>query len=97
MSYSAIVHMASSMSLLQRVAASAAANSVNQPMQWAQDNIWAIAASPAWDVDWDYAEDVSAQNANVNPDLGVRTDVIDDARIDAAVQARIAELAAPPA
>jgi hypothetical protein len=86
-SYTSIVEMATNPSLRSRVAACAAEQNLADPDQWAADNMWWLAAQPGWAQDWDYAKDTYQINAN--PDLGARTDVIDDAQILAAVQARM--------
>lgn len=84
MSYGSIADMAKSGSLLTRVAACASAEGVDNPLPWANANMWEIAASPSWGEKWDYAKDTWQVNAN--PDFGARTDVIGDADILAAVQ-----------
>jgi hypothetical protein len=95
MAYSDVVEMSVNASLRERVAAAAAGEKIADPIQWAADNMWHIASSPGWADAWDYAEDT--KNENVNQDTGQRTDVISDAMILSSVQARIAELQAPPA
>lgn len=86
MSYRAIVEMASSTSLMNRLIACAADEGCPNPVQWVQDNLWKIVSTDPWPADWQYASDVAAGNPNVNPDLGSRTDVIDDGKMLAAVQ-----------
>lgn len=86
MTYTAVVEMASSVSLMNRLIACAADEGAPNPVQWVQDNLWKIVSSGTWPADWQYASDVAAANPNVNPDLGARTDVIDDGKILAAVQ-----------
>lgn len=83
--YSAVASMAASISLRDRVAACAAQEGKPDPVIWAQQHMWAIAASATWDDTWQYA--VDTYNVNQNPDTGARTDVISDAMILAAVQA----------
>lgn len=93
MAYSDIVEMAGSQSLFNRCVAAAAQQGEEQPTGWVSNNIWHLAASPGWAEDWAYAKDT--YQINGNPDLGARTDVIDEAQILASVQARISELATP--
>lgn len=89
MSYSSIVEMANSASLIGRITAAVAGESIENPEAWTRTNIWKIAAQPGWADDWAYADDTAT--VNVNPDLGIRTDVISDVKILAAVQAVVAE------
>lgn len=89
MSYQAVVQMANSSSLLQRVAAAAAEEGMADPMDWAQRNLWKVVSSPGWRDAWSYAEDV--KTVNQNPDTGIRTDVINDDMILAAVQPLVQE------
>lgn len=84
MSYNAIAEMAASNSLRLRVTSCAAECDVPNPASWMTENIWRIAASPDWASTWQYA--VDTLNVNMNPDIGVRNDVISDAMILAAVQ-----------
>ena len=85
--YSAVAAMAGSLSLRDRVAACAAQEGKSNPVIWAQEHMWAIAASPSWDETWQYA--VDTYNVNQNPDTGSRTDVISDAMILTAVQGTV--------
>jgi hypothetical protein len=85
MSYTSIVEMAGSASLMGRITASAAALKVPNPDQWIYQFIWRIAASPGWDAKWDSAR--SSYNINLNPDTGARTDVISDDDILASINA----------
>lgn len=88
MSYRSIVEMASSQSLIARIAACAAQEGVEtNPLTWAQDNIWKVAASPGWADQWSYAVDTAT--VNVNPDTGARNDVITDGNILSVVQPMI--------
>jgi hypothetical protein len=83
MSYTSIVEMAGSVSLMGRITAAAAAEQVPNPDQWIYSVIWRIAASPGWDTKWDSAK--SSDTINQNPDTGARTDVISDDDILAAI------------
>lgn len=85
MAYSSIVEMATSYSLISRVAAAAAQEGEQDPMTWAQQNAWEVAAQPGWADSWDYAKDTAT--VNQNPDTGARNDVISDQQILGAVQA----------
>lgn len=86
MSYNTIVAMANSQSLLQRVAACAAEQGNTEPQVWAGNNLLALVATAGASLQtaWDGA----SSNPNGNPDTGKRTDVITDAMILSAVQAR---------
>jgi hypothetical protein len=96
MAYISIVEMAGSQSLLARITAAAAAEAIPEPSQWAQANIWQLAATPGWADAWDYARDTATDEQN--PDTGKRPGVISDQMILSAVQARWAETnPAPPA
>lgn len=88
MSYNATVTMGNSQSLLARVAACAAEQGNNNAPAWAGQNLLSLAADSAfgWAAAWDSA--LSSATLNVNPDTGKREDVITDAMILTAVQAR---------
>ena len=88
MSYSSIVQMGQSQSLMARVAACAAEQGNQTPQQWAADNLLSIAAdaSHGFSDAWTYARGV--MTVNNNPDIGARDDVINDNMILSAVQAR---------
>jgi len=73
--------------------ASAAAMGMEDPMGFVDRNLWQIVSDPAWSEAWDYA--TATANVNMNPDTGIRNDVINDDMIDAALTARAAELAQP--
>lgn len=85
MSYLSVVEMAGSQSLLSRISACAASEGQDEPLAWAQANIWKLCATPDWDDAWAYAKDT--QTVNQNPDTGMRDDVINDNMILSAVQA----------
>lgn len=87
MSYSSVVEMGDSQSLLSRVAACAAGEGNAQPRAWAANNLLNIAARPAFGfaAAWDYAK--GSMNVNKNPDIGAHDDVINDSMILSAVQA----------
>jgi hypothetical protein len=85
MSYTSVVEMASSSSLIGRLTAAAAAESIENPEAWTRTNLWSLVSSPGWADQWAYAFDTAT--VNTNPDLGVRTDVISDGDILAAIQA----------
>jgi hypothetical protein len=91
--YNAIDQLASSASLLNRVAAAAASEGQADPTGWADRNKWRLAAEPGWADAWSFAEDNAT--VNVNPDTGVRDDVINDSMILTAVQAILADEAGP--
>lgn len=84
MAYQDVVEMASNQSLIARITAAAAAEGVSDPLPWVQQNIWKLASSPDWDDAWAYAK--AAASVNVNPDTGLRSDVINDQMILSAVQ-----------
>lgn len=85
MSYTSIVEMANSSSLIGRLTAAAAGEAIATPEQWVRTNLWKIVSSPGWADQWAYAFDTAT--VNTNPDLGIRTDVISDGDILSAVQA----------
>jgi len=86
MSYSTMVDIANSSSLMHRVAACAAEEGVDtDPVAWAQARSWQLAAQPGWADAWAYAVDNATDD--VNPDVGMRSAVINDNMILAAVQA----------
>lgn len=84
MSYTSIVEMANSSSLIGRITAAAAGESISDPQQWTRNNLWKLVSSPNWADQWAYAADTAT--VNTNPDLGIRTDVISDGNILSAVQ-----------
>lgn len=88
MTYTSIVEMAQSESLLKRVTACVAQQGISSPQAWASSNMWKLATSPGWADDWDYAK--GTYNVNQNPDFGKRNDIIDDGQILSAVQAAAA-------
>lgn len=85
MSYSSIVEMSQSASLMMRITAAAAAEGVESPQSWVTQRIWTFATQPGWDEAWDYAK--GTYNLDFNPDTGARPGVINDTMILAAVQA----------
>lgn len=89
MTYNTIVTIATSETLLNRVAAAAAAEGEPGPHDWAYTHQWVLAAQPGWDTAWESAQ--STMTVNDNPDLGERDDVITDGMILASVQSIIAE------
>lgn len=94
MSYQSMVAMAASQSLITRCTAAAAAAGLRQPpLPWVQQNIWRIVATGGWDQRWDDA--IATQSADVNPDTGMRSDVITDDMIRAAVAPLVDEAQAP--
>lgn len=84
MSYRSIMTMASSQSLRTRVAACAAEQGADNAVQWTEQHIIKLCTSPGWREAWAYA--VDTYQINLNPDTGVRDDVISDTMILAAVQ-----------
>jgi len=91
--YTAIDQIASSPSLLNRVAAAAADEGEGDPTGWADRHKWALAVQPGWADAWQYALD--NQTDDDNPDTGVRPGVINDSMILAAVQSIMAAEAGP--
>lgn len=87
MSYNDIADMAHDGYLRNRIAACAASEGVTDPhpTAWADQNQWALAASPGWDAAWQYAREVG-----VIKNLGKDEGVINDGMILAAVAATIA-------
>lgn len=89
MSYQSIMQMASNQSLISRIAACAAEQGVkDHPIQWAQQNAWSVCSTAGWASAWDSAE--ASYSPNVNPDTGLRNDVITDQMILSAVQPMVA-------
>ena len=86
MSYNTIVAMAESQSLIARVAACAAEQGNSNPRGWTGTNMLALVAGagPGLQATWE----ASVDDENANPDTGRRTDVVTDAMILSAVQAR---------
>ena len=78
-----------------RVAAAAALAGVADPMTWAFDHRWKIAAYGTIAATYEYAE--GAKTINVNQNTGERTDTITDTVLSDAVAAIIAEEATPAA
>lgn len=85
MSYNTVNEMASSQSLISRVAACAASLGNTNPRNWAIQNILSMIATadPSLQTTWTNAEG----NPNANPDTGFRTDVVTDSMILTAVTA----------
>lgn len=88
MTYNSVVQINSSDSLRQRVSACAAEQGNTTPTAWANANLFSLASDPqfGWGAAWDSA--VAANSVDVNPDTGIRDDVISDAMILSAVQSR---------
>lgn len=84
MSYTSVTNMANSNSLKQRVIACAAQEGHTNPTDFANRKMLNLCADTGWVAAWDYA--VAEATVNVNPDTGVRTDVISDAMILTLVQ-----------
>lgn len=85
MSYHAIVEMARSTTLRERIIACAAQEKIKDPETWASSNMWTLATSAGWADDWDYAK--GTYTTDKNPEFGERNDIIGDAKILSAVQA----------
>ena len=84
MSYNDIRAMAKDVSLVERIAAAAAQESVAAPLDWAWTHSWHLVAKVDWEAAWNYAE------AAVIPSPGADEGVITDGMILAAVQAQLA-------
>jgi hypothetical protein len=91
--YNIVVTMVASTSLTTRCAAAASGEGVQVPLVWAQENAWELASSPGWSEAWKSALD--GMTVNVNPDTGIRDDVITDGMILSAVQTLLAAEAPP--
>lgn len=78
-SYRAVVEMAASPSLMDRVGAALATLGEAQPREAVVSRQWAIAATPGWAEAWQFA--IDNYNINQNPDTGARNDVITDEMI----------------
>ena len=85
MSYLSIVEMVGSQSLMSRIAAAVAKEGYEgDAVEWTRANIWVIVAAGGWDSAWDSAR--ASNSPNVNPDTGMRDDVVTDGMILSAVQ-----------
>lgn len=94
MSYTTVLAMSGSQSLMGRIAVCIAENldlsaTTYTPISWATSNILKLSTSDGWAGAWESAE--SAKNVNMNPDTGARNDVITDAMILSAVTDLAAE------
>lgn len=85
MSYHAIVEMAKSDSLRDRLVACAAQEGEQAPEAWVGQHLWKLATTAGWADDWDYAK--GTYTLDKNPDFGKRNDIISDQKILSAVQA----------
>jgi hypothetical protein len=95
MTYQSIVEMSGSASLIERIAACAAEEGYkDNPVLFAQSNIWQIIATGNWDAEWDSAR--ASATVNVNPDTGARNDVITDGMILSVVQPMVQAINNPP-
>jgi hypothetical protein len=81
MSYKSVADMADSYSLVRRLVAGAAKESIDNPQGWVQLYRYEIASQPGWDAAWDSAV------ASENPDPGNDEAVITDGMILSGVQA----------
>ncbi|MCA1984788.1 hypothetical protein [Nocardioides nematodiphilus] len=84
MALSDIADMTNSNSLRNRLVAGAAQQGKDQ--KWANENQYALCATQGWDAAWASGKQ---GGVNVNPDTGVRTDVISDDMIAEAITALI--------
>ena len=85
MAYSSVSLLAQDYDFINRVAA-CAANEVSktyQPLQWASEHIWWIAAAPGFDEAYQYAIETDVERPGWDPA------VITDGQILAAVQALV--------
>jgi hypothetical protein len=83
MALSDIASMTNSGSLRNRILAAAAR--AGKDTAWTNTNLYALCATEGWDTAWAAAKS-AADAINANPDTGIRTDVITDDMITAAVQ-----------
>lgn len=83
MSYSSQAQLANDSFFRNRVAACAAVEipHTHQPVQWCQDHVWWVAASPGFADAYEYALNTDVENPGNDPS------VITDAQILSAVQA----------
>lgn len=82
MSYNTTADLAYDMSLQRRVIACAALEGITDPVQWAVNHAWPLAAQPGWGEAYAYAK----AGETPNPDPGKDEGVITDGMILAAVQ-----------
>jgi hypothetical protein len=90
MALSDIADMTASGSLRGRIFA--AATQAGKDAAWVNANISTILAADGWEAAWSAAK-CAADATNFNPDTGIRTDVITDDMITAAVASLIAQVA----
>jgi hypothetical protein len=72
MSYKTVADMAESYSLVRRLNAGAAKESIDNNVQWVQTYRWELASQPGWDAAWDSA--VAAEVPDPGSDEAVITD-----------------------
>ena len=84
MSYNTVSELAYDPSIQRRVAACAALQGLPNPVKWASDRAWQLAAQSGWSEAYASARDANTQ-ANYQP--GADESVITDEMILAAVQA----------
>jgi hypothetical protein len=72
-----------------RIESAALAN--GQTIQWVDRNIAALCANTAWATKWADFKTAAAQVGDLNPNVGIRTDVIGDDDIDAAVKQLVSD------
>jgi hypothetical protein len=89
MSYATQAVMAHDVDLIQRVAACAATQNVNNPEAWSWDRSWKLSATPGWDAAYSYAIAVELEKP------GNADNVVTDAMILSAVQPILAAEASP--
>lgn len=91
MSYNTLAALAIDGDLRDRIAACAATQGIDSPLQWADSRLWSFASAPGWDAAYAYA---IASNI---PRPGHDEGVITDAMILAAVQPLVSPASSTPA
>ena len=92
MSYTSQADLSVDPDFIHRLSAAAAVevDKTHQPVQWAADHVWWIAAAPG------FADAYESAQVAGNPAPGKDPAVISDAQILSAVQALLTELETPP-
>lgn len=88
MSYNTQARMAQDEDLKLRVTACVATQNVGKPVEWAENNMWNLSATPGWDEKYNYAVDSGVDRPGY--DMGV----LSDNDILSGVQARLTVIGA---
>jgi len=72
MTYNDVAEMTADFSLIRRLTAGAASESIEAPEQWVQEHKWELTSQPGWSEAW--ASAVAGENPDPGKDEGVITD-----------------------